>query len=95
MPGFDGTGPNGMGPMTGGGRGGCAPRGAGAGQRRYNFFQQAPYAYPRYGLNNPGPYAPRITREQELEFLKNEAKALKDELKNLENVIEKLSTEKK
>lgn len=30
MPGFDGTGPAGMGPMTGGGRGFCSPWGAGA-----------------------------------------------------------------
>ncbi|MFC1714097.1 DUF5320 family protein [Candidatus Poribacteria bacterium] len=30
MPGFDGTGPGGMGPMTGGGRGFCASLGYGA-----------------------------------------------------------------
>ncbi len=29
MPGFDGTGPRGMGPMTGGGRGFCSPWGVG------------------------------------------------------------------
>jgi len=29
MPGFDGTGPRGMGPMTGGGRGLCSPWGVG------------------------------------------------------------------
>ena len=29
MPGFDGTGPRGMGPMTGGGRGFCNPAGPG------------------------------------------------------------------
>ena len=32
MPGFDGTGPNGMGPMTGGGRGFCAAPVSGAGR---------------------------------------------------------------
>jgi hypothetical protein len=31
MPGFDGTGPRGMGPMTGGGRGLCNPYGPGYG----------------------------------------------------------------
>jgi len=31
MPGFDGTGPRGMGPMTGGGRGFCSPWGVGRG----------------------------------------------------------------
>ena len=36
MPGFDGTGPRGMGPMTGGGRGFCSPR--------------MGYGYPYYGV---------------------------------------------
>jgi len=34
MPGFDGTGPRGQGPMTGGGRGRCNPYGAGRGRGR-------------------------------------------------------------
>ena len=39
MPGFDGTGPNGLGPMTGGGRGFCTlPAG------------RAPVAYPQMGV---------------------------------------------
>lgn len=38
MPGFDGTGPRGMGPMTGGGRGFCNPYGS--------FYGMAP----RYGF---------------------------------------------
>lgn len=42
MPGFDGTGPAGMGPMTGGGRGWCNPYGPlYAGYGPY----PAPYAY--------------------------------------------------
>jgi hypothetical protein len=35
MPGFDGTGPGGMGPMTGGGRGFCSPGGVGAASAGY------------------------------------------------------------
>jgi len=39
MPGFDGSGPSGMGPMTGGGRGRCNPTGTlqsyGVGYRRF------------------------------------------------------------
>jgi hypothetical protein len=35
MPGFDGTGPRGMGPMTGGGRGFCSPWGLGRGTYGY------------------------------------------------------------
>jgi hypothetical protein len=44
MPGFDGTGPRGMGPMTGGGRGFCAmPYGG------YGYGSQATY-YPPTGM---------------------------------------------
>ena len=39
MPGFDRTGPEGMGPMTGWGRGRCAPYGRRAGRR--SFGQQS------------------------------------------------------
>jgi len=79
MPGFDGTGPGGMGPMTGGGRGFCVIREAGP---RY-------YPYPRYGA-----LPLRWTREPELEFLKSQAEALAAELRDLEAKIAKLSAEK-
>jgi hypothetical protein len=52
MPGFDGTGPMGQGPMIGGGRGFCAmPYRS---NRTYGYGFQAPYysptgAYPFYG----------------------------------------------
>jgi len=92
MPGFDGTGPNGMGPMTGGGRGFCSPWGVG--MRNYAFPRWAPYAYPRYGAYGFRPFVPPMSREQEFEFLKGQAEALKDELKQLETEIGKLSAEK-
>ena len=52
MPGFDGTGPMGQGPMTGGGRGFCA--------MPYGYGMQAPYyptsgGYPFYGRPFSGP----------------------------------------
>ena len=48
MPGFDGTGPRGMGPMTGGGRGLCNPNYAAYGM---------PYGgVPRYGMGFSQPY---------------------------------------
>ena len=75
MPGFNGTGPNGMGPMTGGGRGFCSPWGAGV--RNFAFPRWAPYPYPRYGAYGLRPFAPRVSREQELEFLKDEAQELR------------------
>lgn len=42
MPGLDGTGPMGMGPMTGGGRGWCNPLWAG-------YWASAGFGYPSYG----------------------------------------------
>jgi hypothetical protein len=44
MPGFDGTGPGGIGPMTGGGRGFCAMPYRGYGPYRYGF--QTPFSPP-------------------------------------------------
>ncbi len=84
MPGFDGTGPNGMGSMTGGGRGLCntgrpgmrmraLPRGRGYGFRRF---------------------VPRVSREQELDYLKRQADALRTELKELETEIEQMGSVK-
>jgi hypothetical protein len=50
MPGFDGTGPRGEGPMTGGGRGFCA-RPAG-----YGAYGTAGRWYPAYGYGAPYGY---------------------------------------
>jgi hypothetical protein len=91
MPGFDGTGPMGMGPMTGGGKGFCSPWGAGVNPHQYRFPRRTPYAYPGYGVYGLQHFTPRMTREQELEFLKSEARVLRDNLKELEAEIEKLS----
>jgi hypothetical protein len=93
MPGFDGTGPSGMGPMTGGGWGFCSPRGIGV--RNYAFPRRALYPYPRYGTYGFIPFVPQMGREQELEFLKGHAEALKNEPNQLETEIGKLSAEKK
>jgi hypothetical protein len=66
MPGFDGTGPMGMGPMTGGGRGFCAmpigpygPYGYGTGSFQYSQpfspYYGGAYAPPLYGRPFYGP----------------------------------------
>ena len=94
MPGFDGTGPRGLGPMTGGGRGFCSPWGIRAAPGSYGYPRGAGYPYPYYGMYGPEPLAPQMTREQELEFLKTEAQNLRDELKELEARIGQLSKEK-
>jgi hypothetical protein len=140
MPGFDGTGPRGMGPMTGGGRGFCSAWGIGAAfrsgmvppypQAPYPFYRgyapygspggvpyygepayspgmqagQAPYPYyggawttPSYGgpAVAPGatPFAPQMTREQELDFLKSQAQAAKGQLGEIEARISELEAE--
>jgi hypothetical protein len=82
MPGFDGTGPNGMGPMTGGGRGFCGPR---ASQATWG-----PYGARRWGGYGYG-YPPAPTREQELKFLKDEAQKLRRTLEDMNARIEELT----
>ncbi|MCD6599270.1 MAG: DUF5320 domain-containing protein [Dehalococcoidia bacterium] len=129
MPGFDGTGPAGLGPMTGGGRGFCNPgsagrwyglgRGGGFGFRggsppwpfvgvgrgglprgAYPGVAGMPTSpdYPYY--NNPSvmsyggnPYAPQMTREQELDFLKTQTEAMKEQLEQIGARMKELETE--
>jgi len=82
MPYFDGTGPQGMGPLTGRGMGACVGgmgfrRGMGRGFRRMVGFQR------------PWPVADTVDNEeflaQEEQYLKEELKAVQDEIKNLKN----------
>ncbi len=111
MPGFDGTGPGGMGPMTGGGRGFCNPAGAGGSLfgrglgrgfgrgRGFGFgrgfgwraggpaYYDAPYAGAPTAWNR---YASPMNREQEVDFLQNQAQAIKEELENIETRINDL-----
>ena len=97
MPGFDGTGPRGMGSMTGGGRGFCSPWGTGAAYRSYGRFPRMGYGYPYYGARSvaPGavPFAPRMTREQELDMLKNQAQVMKGQLEQIESRVQQLGSE--
>ncbi len=84
MPRGDGTGPNGMGPMTGRGRGFCAGfnvpgfmnpnfgRGFGMG-RGFGFRQIPVQVQPQV-----------ISEEQEKQFLEQELEALKEEMKEIE-----------
>ena len=98
MPGFDGTGPRGMGPMTGGGRGFCSPWGIGAAYRGYGMPSGTGYGYPYYGQPaTPGvaPFAPQVTREQELDFLKSQAQAVKGQLEQIESRMRELEAKGK
>ena len=56
MPGFDGTGPAGMGPMTGGGRGFCSPWGAGAAFRGRGLGRGGGRGFGFRGSSPPWPY---------------------------------------
>jgi hypothetical protein len=118
MPGFDGTGPMGRGPRTGGGRGFCAPgigarypygstgpviRGAGRGGipwgggrgRVYGggrgrgwrcepapYYSYTPYVEP---FVEPDP-------EQEMNFLKNQAAFLEQELSAIRKRLDEIET---
>ena len=122
MPFGDGTGPAGLGPMTGRAAGYCAGysvpgymnpipgRGywgfglRGGGWRRRNWFnatglsgwQRASIGYPAWGGYPYGtlPF-PTITKEQELETLKNQAGYFEDTLGEIRKRIEELETEEK
>ncbi len=98
MPGFDGTGPTGMGTMTGGARGPCnlnyqssGPAGFRPGQGRGGGRGRG-YRHMYWATGLPGwrrtnangfqaiPPAASFTGSQEIDFLKNQAQALKAEL---------------
>jgi len=109
MPGFDGTGPRGMGSMTGGGRGFCSPWGIGAAHRGYGISPGIGYGYPYYrgaGVPSPfygapvtapgaTPFASPMTGEQELDFLRNQAQAVKEQLEQIEAKMRELKKKEK
>ena len=91
MPGFDGTGPMGMGPMTGGGRGYCVAPVSEIRTRPFGrrFFGRGCGRGWRNQLDATG--LPRWARgANEAEVLKEEAGFLKEELKAIEDRIEML-----
>ena len=116
MPGFDGTGPMGAGPMTGGGRGYCSPygrsyvsrgfgggrgfgRGFGAGFGRGRAYGRGfgwRGAYPAQGAWYGEPYSGtpyQMNPDQEINMLKGDAQAMKNELDAINKRIEELESE--
>jgi hypothetical protein len=127
MPGFDGRGPMGAGPMTGGGRGFCNPayagygpvygrgfgygRGYGRGRGFRRGFGPGPGGgrgygrgfggrafYPAWGAGYGPAYGPMygdpygMSPEDELQMLRNEAGAIKNDLKGINKRIEELES---
>ena len=129
MPGFDGTGPLGQGPMTGRAAGYCtgapvpgymtpAPgrgfgswgrgfrgrggggRGGGRGWRNRFYATGLPgWAPAGWGFGPPAPYeapfAPPMTREQEVELLREQASYFNETLEDIKKRIEELSAQTK
>lgn len=88
MLGFDGTGPMGMGPMTGGRRGFCSVPGVARRPRLGRGGWWGGYGWQRGGPWYRGqPTASPLTRNDELDFLKNEAEAMRAELQQVETRI--------
>ncbi len=104
MPGFDGTGPMGAGPMTGGGRGYCNPRsgiygrpgfggGYGLGYRRGPGWRSV---HPASNAWYRGPFRGayyQMNPDEEVNMLKEEAEAIKNELDAINKRIKELESE--
>jgi len=94
MPGFDGTGPRGMGPMTGGGRGFCSPWGRGAAYRPYGSATGYGYGRSYYGSGQfppfSMPFTPQLGKEQELEWLRGQSQTIRGQLEQIEARINQL-----
>lgn len=87
MPGFDGTGPRGMGPMTGWGRGFCAVPLNDTGNRPYwgrGFYSRGGGRGFRRYWAGPGSPGWRGSKEDEIEMLKDQADTLKQQLEDIE-----------
>lgn len=107
MPGFNGTGPNGAGPMTGGARGLCNPASPGYSpgiNRGYNYgrgfgfgrgFRGAGVGYGRnYGWYPPAAAGGVVeNRATEILNLKNEASYMQQSLEAIKQRIAELETE--
>ena len=106
MPGFNGTGPAGLGPRTGGGRGFCSPgagtvsgsdpgRGAGRGLRPFGGGRGRVFGgRSRQWTGKRGFRAAGTNMNNEIELLKQHAGILENELAAIQKRIEQLDGQK-
>jgi len=109
MPGGDGTGPLGHGPMTGRGTGFCAGhsnpgsanlwyvRGLGIGWGRglgRRYWGRGRGFWWR-GYSPESYHTPELSREEEKTYLENMVKGLEEEIKSIRDRLQKISKEKK
>ena len=87
MPRFNGTGPNGQGPLTGRGFGPCG-QGLGTGRGFGRGYGRG------YGRGFGGGYNAPITEQQEKEMLTGNMNALQEELEAMKKRIKELGSEK-
>jgi hypothetical protein len=62
----------------------------------YSSPGATPYGYagaPMGGVPGADPYVPQMTREQELDFLRGQAEAIKGQLEQIDSRIKELETE--
>jgi len=105
MPGGDGTGPTGMGPMTGWGRGVCKrPGGAGRGYnrdvrgggwgRRNRFWSTGRAGWNRWAPPDPSRAEAASAPDSERRWLEERSAALEAEHENIRARLEKLGGER-
>ncbi len=108
MPGLDGTGPMGAGPMTGRGLGYCNPAGVSYGWPRLGlglgrgfrgglgfrgrFFRAGWYGAPYYAPYYGNPYGYSVSAKDEATMLRNEANAMKEQLDAINRRIQELES---
>ena len=88
--------------MTGGGRGFCAVSLPAAWPAYMGRVVYSPYGMPRgtpyYGegatTQSAMPFTPQVTRDQELDFLKNQSQAMREHLEQIEARIQELGSKK-
>lgn len=92
MPGFDGTGPRGQGPLTGGGRGYCAV--SLSGDRPIytarRFFRKGQRGGFQRGMQAFGSFGRVVSKEEESEILKSQADFLKRQLEDTQARIQEM-----